>query len=354
MINFSSVVTCRLYRYVTVSLLSILLSGSLFVCIPKNCSWNFSMSTGSSHCSAKSVLSEDNTTVTKAVSLSIDTIYQNKIDSGSTQYYCLLGQQDAGYILITIQAQELPSFSFQLFDQETNACSPAAYQYEPETKTLQIKYYFSSRKNYLLGLSNLLTNSNSYTIKYEAMQESKEQKTTKKPKFSKPKATKKPKLSNPTQKQSTVSKPNTVHSKTNTTVSKPNTVHSKTNATVLKPNTVRSKARTTVSKQKNTNKQNLSDSFSMKNQNIQLSNTFLQVSCGKSIRLSAKISPKEATETCQWYVSENSFITGKQIQKHSDKTIFSAKTRKKGILIITCRNKKNLKISASCTIKISS
>lgn len=327
--NFYSFVMRHIKCHIMIIILSVILC-SLSASFPKEPLEKLSIIPRPAICYAKTVLAGNNTTVAKACSLSIDTLYENSINRSTTQYYRLSGQKNSGTICITIRSKQIPSFSFQLFDCTGASHSPSAYQYEPSNQTLLIKYFFSANENYLFSLCNLFLESNSYTIKYtieKTISQNKQENT--------PIPKNKP-------KQQTSSKPKTKPILKAKPTSKPQTnPHSDNkNKSIATPKQKNTKKRNTVLKPKNNVKK------------ITLSRTFLRVSLGKSFSLKANIIPRKSDYSCQWSISVASLLTDKRQKKVSNGSIFTAKTCRKGTAIITCKTTGKKQYSASCTIKI--
>ena len=362
--NFYFFVTYHLHKYITFVLLFALLSGSLLAPVPPDLSMKIPVFAKPSLCHASTILPGSNDTVAKASTLAMDTLYEDTVNTGATHYYCLPGSTNAGYICITLTANEIPSLSFQLFDSTGAARSPSSYQYEPSGRTLQMKYFFSANENYLLAVSNLLSQSIAYTIKYSDLNKNPDydKKNTSKPKKdSGPKKTSKPKI---TSKPKKTTKPKTTLKPKKSPEPKATLKPKKSPEpkAILKPKkspepkaTLKPKNSTkpkTTSKPKKTPKPKAAQKQKTAIKKLTLSNTFLRISTKTSFSLKAIICPKNSPFTCQWIVSDSSVLGEKSSRKTPTGSTFTAKGRKKGTVIITCKTTGKRQLSASCTVKI--
>lgn len=325
--NFSSLVTYFLPRYYILFLSLFIWLGISYTPIGTIIFTETSFFNKNSFCLAKTTLPDDNTDVASANTLSLNTLYESTLPAGLTQYYCLSGQERNCYIQITLKANEIPSFNFQLFDSSGSSCPPAAYQYQPSNHVLRLKYYFFANKNYLLSLSNLSSASNIYTLKYTTPSKPKDtakpassDSTNKKKNIipSKPKATSKPKSPHPKYK------------KRNTTSSKPRVPARPTAKSIIKP-TIKP---------------------TVKTEKIILSKTFIRISSGKTFVLKAAIKPRGSKNSCQWVISNPSFLSKAEKKNISFGSVFTAKAKKQGTIIISYKTTGKKQLSASCTVKI--
>lgn len=289
-------------------------------------------------CCAQTILSSENTTIDKAVPLSADILYENKSCATATQYYCLYGQEKAASVEITIKTTEIPSLSFQLFDHSGAVCTPISYQYQPSQQLLQINYYFSAKEGYLLALTNLSQKTDTYSITYRFLDSSSQQ-AEQPEKIKQSKTSEKPK--------STSSKKKTNKKKSTTSSSKNSSSSSSKAKSSSSKKTSSSNTNETVKKHTTTSKPKMK-----KPQSLSLSKTFLQIPVGKNFSLKANLTPKNISSSCQWTISNSHLLKTTSGKKTYSGNSFTAKAKKKGTVIITCRALKNKKLTASCTIKI--
>jgi hypothetical protein len=285
-------------------------------------------------CTAATSLPDSHNDVDHAKVIHRNTEYETSILSNGFHYYCLMSQESTQDMMIRISSQKGFSFSFQLFDQTGTFCAPSTYSLDPVNHVLQICYSMEAQKSYLFALQNTGNNTSTYTIHYKqkTTNTTKKSKKTKKSKTtSKPKVTVNPKVTvKPNTKNSVAVKPTSSARPVTTTIpvstGKPKKKNTKKQKTVSKPT-----------------KQKTDITYS----SFKLSRTFIQLKKGETFSLKASMSSLKDT-AFEWSCSKGTLLKNKKRTAVS----FSATAAKKGTLIITCKQKGNSRITASCTIKI--
>lgn len=312
-------------------------------------------------CSAQTILSPENTLLEKAIPLSADELYENESYAGTTQYYCLYAREEASSAKITIKTTEIPSLSFQLFDQRGVICTPSSYQYQPSGQLLQIDYNFSAKEGYVLALTNLSEKASVYSITYQFLGMS-SQKTEQTKQSEQAKQTNQANQANQTKQTEQTKKQNSNKQKNKKTSQPKKTSIQKTttssyknnNSTAAKENSTSSTGKKVSSIKNKTTKKSITTSKPNKKkpQKLSLSKTFLQIPVGKTLSLKANITPKDASSSCQWFISNSRLLTTTSRKNISSGNILTIKAKKKGTAIVTCKAIGNKKLTASCTIKI--
>lgn len=319
---------------------------------------------------AKTTIKQDNSSVSSAVTIQRNKDYENVIASSKSQYYCLMPLEKKGEVVLYVEAEEMPSFSFQLYDEKGKCCSTHSYQYEPYSHKLQVHYILEKNQGYLFVLTNLLSEKITYTIHYQTIIQAGDSKTVSQPKVVAESAESKETKASAKKSSKAISKPKqntaTPKPKKSIVTPKPTTAipRPKKSKVTSKPKNIitTSKPKNTVTTSKSKNNMGVSKKIKVASSScrksrtekvkLQISNSFLKISKNSFFTLEAVMTKGNISGEWKWNISDPSAIESQKVLSDKTSSSFIAKAKNSGIYVITCTKNGTENKRVSCTVKV--